>query len=144
MLFQIAEDLFAIGVGDLGVDLGVLNVAVAQMVSHVFYAATGFQEVNSNRVAKGVNRAAGNPCLLTVGLEKMLHHPFLQRTLPPSKEVRAHIITDPEVPSQGFGRVAPEGLLSPHTVFEATDTDAVLLRLTSSIVSWVASSTRRP
>jgi hypothetical protein len=36
MLLQLPEHLLAQGIGDLGVDAGVLDVLVAQVVGHVF------------------------------------------------------------------------------------------------------------
>ncbi len=42
MLFELPEHLFTQGIGDLGVDPGVLDVLVAQVISHVLDAAAGF------------------------------------------------------------------------------------------------------
>ena len=84
------------------------------MVSHVFYAATGFQEVNSNRVAKGVNRAAGNPCLLGLEvLKRCCTIRFFRGPSRPSEEVRAHISTDPESTLAGVWPCGARGALSP-------------------------------
>jgi hypothetical protein len=45
MLLELAEDLLAQGIGDLGVHLSVLNILVAQVVSHVFDPAADFQKM---------------------------------------------------------------------------------------------------
>jgi hypothetical protein len=42
MLLKIPEHLLPIGVGDLGVDLGVLDVFVTAVVSDILDAAAGF------------------------------------------------------------------------------------------------------
>jgi hypothetical protein len=42
MLFQVAEDLFAVWIGNLGVDLSVLDVLMAEVVGHILDAAAGF------------------------------------------------------------------------------------------------------
>jgi hypothetical protein len=52
MLLQVAEDLLPIGIRDLGIHFGVLDILVAKMVGHILDTATGFQEVDRNRVAK--------------------------------------------------------------------------------------------
>jgi hypothetical protein len=129
MLLQIPEYLLAIGVRDLGVDFGILDVTVAQVVSHVFNPSAGFEEVDRYGVAQGVDGSAGDTRGLHVGLEEMLHHPFLDRAFPAGEEVGACISADPHVRPEGFGRVAPEGLLAADAVLEATDPDAVLFEV---------------
>jgi hypothetical protein len=129
MLLKIPEYLFSIRVGDLGIDFGVLDVAMAQVIGHVLDAAAGFQEVDGDGVAQSMDGSAGNACGLRVGLEEMLHHAFLERALPSGEEVLACISPDTEVCSQGFCGVAPEGLLTPDAVLEASDPDAVLFEV---------------
>jgi hypothetical protein len=64
MLLELPEDLFAQGIDDLGVDAGVLDVFVAQVVGHVLDAAAGFQEMHGHGVAQRVHRALLVPAAL--------------------------------------------------------------------------------
>jgi hypothetical protein len=52
MLLEFSEDLFAQWIGDLRIDAGVLNVLVAQVISHVFNAAAGFEQMHGHGVAQ--------------------------------------------------------------------------------------------
>jgi hypothetical protein len=50
MALEVAEDLLAERVRDLGVDAGVLNVPAAEVVGDVLDAAAGVEKMNSDRV----------------------------------------------------------------------------------------------
>lgn len=52
---EVAEDLLAERVGDLGVYAGVLDVAMPEVVSHVLDAAARVEKVDGDRVAQRVN-----------------------------------------------------------------------------------------
>jgi hypothetical protein len=45
MLLKVAEDLLPIGVRDLGVDLGVLDILVAEVVGDIFNAAASLEKM---------------------------------------------------------------------------------------------------
>jgi hypothetical protein len=92
MLFKLPEDLLTQGISDLGVNAGVLNVLVAEVVGYILDPTAGFQEMDGNRVAESMDRSAGNAHSLCVGLEEMLHHPFLERALPSGEKVGACIV----------------------------------------------------
>jgi hypothetical protein len=82
---EVAEDLLAERVGDLGVNPGVLDVAVPEMVGHVLNAAAGVEEVDGDRVAKRVDRAPRDPRCLGVVLEQVLNLAFFKG---PSRPVK--------------------------------------------------------
>ena len=63
MALQLGKDLLAQTGGDLGVNLGVLDVLMPEVIGHIFNALAGFQEVHGNGVTQAVNGAAFNPCL---------------------------------------------------------------------------------
>jgi hypothetical protein len=69
------------------------------------------------------------PRSLCVGLDEMLHHPYLERALPSGEKVGACIVAVPDIRPEGFGCVAPEGLFSPDPVLEASDPDAMLFEV---------------
>jgi hypothetical protein len=52
MLLELAKDLLTQGIGDLGVDAGVLDVLAAQVVGHVLDPAAGFQQMHGHGVAE--------------------------------------------------------------------------------------------
>jgi len=52
---EVAEDLLAEGMGDLGVDAGVLDIAVPKMVSHVFDVAAGIEKMYGDRMPEGMD-----------------------------------------------------------------------------------------
>jgi len=51
MALQLGKDLLAQTGSDLGVNLGVLDILVAQVIRHVLDALAGLQEVHGNGVA---------------------------------------------------------------------------------------------
>jgi hypothetical protein len=55
MLLELSEHLLAQGIGDLGVDLRVLDVAVAEVVGHILNPAARFQEMHGDRVAQSMD-----------------------------------------------------------------------------------------
>ena len=82
MPLGVPEDLRAERVGDLRVDLGVLDVPVAEMVSHARDAAARVEEMHGDRVTEAVDRATLDAGGLGVLLEKILDLALLQRSLP--------------------------------------------------------------
>src|SRR5688572_19626960 len=66
MLLELAEDLLAQGVGDLGVDAGVLDVLVTEVVGHVFNPAAGFQEMHGHGMAQGMHGMPLDPGRLSI------------------------------------------------------------------------------
>lgn len=129
MLFKVAKYLLAIRVRDLGVNFGVLDVLVAEMVGDIFNPASGFQEVNGNRVAKRMNGSTSDASLFGIVSKKFLYHAFLEGPLAAGEEVGAGVFANPHMRSQGFGRVAPERSLAANTVLEAADADAVVFEV---------------
>jgi hypothetical protein len=105
------------------------NTAAAIRDTIYFNPAPGLQEVHGDRVAQGIDGAAGDACLLRVVLEELLHHPLLERPFPAGEEIGARGLANPEVRARGLGRVAPQGPLPPDTVRESADPDAMLLEV---------------
>ena len=58
---EVAEDLLAKRMGDLSIDASVLDVAVPEVVGDIFDSATGVEQMDSDRVPEGVDRAPRNP-----------------------------------------------------------------------------------
>jgi hypothetical protein len=112
MLFQLAEDLLAQGIGALGVDARVLDILAAQVVGHILNPAAGFQKMYRHGVAQGVDRALLDTGLLAVIGEELLHLALLQGPLAAGEQVRPHIPTL----AQQFSGVTPQGLLSAESV----------------------------
>src|SRR5215510_8585645 len=94
MLLKVAEDLLPIRVGDLGVDFGVLDVLVAEVVGDVLNAAAGLEKMHGDRVAKRMDGPAGDACLRGVCMKKRLHHALLKRPLAAGEEVGASVFAD--------------------------------------------------
>jgi hypothetical protein len=117
MALEVAEDVVTERMGDLGVDPGVLNVFVAEVVGDVLDAAAGVEEMHGDRVSQRVDRAALDAGGAGVVAEEVLDPPFLER-------------------QSGFS--PPKPFLRRRILIRW------FLRSTSSSVSIVASSTRRP
>src|SRR2546426_3873857 len=109
---EVAEDLLAERVGDLGVDPGVLDVFVAEVVGDVLDPAAGVEKVDCDRVPQRVNRAVLDAGGQGVLVEEILDLALLQRPLAPGEKVRTDILADSKVGAEEFRRVAPEWLLS--------------------------------
>jgi hypothetical protein len=100
MLLELAEDLLAQGIGDLGVDAGVLDVLVTQVVGHVFDPATGFQKMHGHGVAQGVHRALFDAGGIGVIVEQLLHLPLLQGSLAAGEQVGTDISALSQIAAQ--------------------------------------------
>jgi hypothetical protein len=112
MLLELPEDLRAQGIRDLGVDTGVLDVRVAQVVGHLLNPPPGFHEVHSRGVTERMDGAClGTSCLAVIG-EELLHLPLLQRALLTGEEVRPDVSTLTQIAAQEFGCMPPQRLFS--------------------------------
>src|SRR3989442_8479472 len=109
---EVTEHLLAERVRDLGVDPGVLDVSVAEMIRHVLDAAAGVEKMYGDGVAKGVNRAALDAGGQGVLVEEVLDLALPQRPLAPGEEVGAGIVPYPKVGPEELRRVPPEWLLA--------------------------------
>src|SRR5262245_18273785 len=129
MLLKVAEDLLPIGVGDLGVDFGVLDIRVAEVVGDVLNAAAGLEKMHGDRVTKRMDGPAGDACLLGVCMKKSLHHALLERPLAAGEKVGAGLFAYTEVRSQGLCGMPSQRPLATDTILEAADADAVLFQV---------------
>jgi hypothetical protein len=129
MLLELAEDLLAQGIRDLGVDAGVLNILMAQVIGHVFNVAAGLQEVHGHGVTECMDRSRLNAGRRDVIIEQLLHLALLQGTLAAGEEVRPDVSALPQIAAQQFGRVPPQGLFAAEPVFRSPDGDPVVLEV---------------
>jgi hypothetical protein len=110
MPLELVEDPLAQGIGDLGVDAGVLDVFVAQVVGHVLDPAAGFQQMDGHGVAERVRGAVLDACRLVVVVKKLLDLALLQGSLAAGEEIRPHASTLAQIAANQFGRLPPQGL----------------------------------
>src|SRR5260370_6528643 len=110
---EVAEDLLAEWVGDLGIDPSVLDVTVPEVVGDIFDSATGVEQVDGDRVSKRVNRAALDASGLGVACEEVLDLALLQRSFAPGEEVGPGVAPRAEVRAEEVRGVPPAPLLAP-------------------------------
>jgi hypothetical protein len=87
MLLQLPEHLCSEGMSDLGIDAGVLDVFVAQMIGHVVNPPPGLQEMHGDRVAQRVDRPALNPDFFGIVRKELLDHSPLERAFPAGEQI---------------------------------------------------------
>jgi hypothetical protein len=87
MLLQLPEHLCSEGMSDLGIDAGVLDVFVAQMIGHVLNPPPGLQEMHGDRVAQRVDRPALNPDFFGIVRKELLDHSPLERAFPAGEQI---------------------------------------------------------
>src|SRR6266851_7459820 len=126
---EVAEDLLAEWVGDLGVDPSVLDVTVPEVVSDIFDSATGVEQMDGDRVPQRVNRAALDASGLRVACEEVLDLALLQRSLAPGEEVGSGVAPHPEVGAEELRGVTPEWLLAAEAILQPAEPDPVILEI---------------
>jgi hypothetical protein len=127
MLFQVSKNLLPIGIGDLSVDAGVLDVLVTQVVGHVLDPAAGFQEMHGHGMTQGVHRSLFDADRFGVIGEELLHLALLQGPLATGEEIRSYVSALAQIAAYEFGCMPPQGLFSAEAVFQPPDGDPMIL-----------------
>ena len=72
--FQSPENLLSFVIGDLGVDHGVLDVCVSEVVSDELYAFASIEQMGGYGVSQGMDGVFRvNACFLSILFEQLLH-----------------------------------------------------------------------
>jgi hypothetical protein len=129
MLLELPEDLLAQGIGDLGVDAGVLNVLVPKVVSDILNPTASFQKMHGHGVAQGMDRTFLDAGGVGIIVKELLDLPLLQGPLAAGEEIRPHIAPFAEIGSQELGRVPPQGFLSAEAVLQSPNGDPMILEV---------------
>lgn len=129
MLFELAEDLLTQGIGDLGVDAGVLDILVTEMIGHVLDPAAGFQQMHRHRVAQRVHGAFLDAGRLGIVDKELLHLPLLQGPLAASEKVGPDVAALPQIAAYEFRRMPPQRLLAAEPVLQPPDGDPMIFEV---------------
>jgi hypothetical protein len=111
MLLKISEYLLSWGIGNLGIDFGVLNILVAQVVGHILNPPAALQEMDGHRVTRPVHGPPLNAGILDIIHKQLLPYPFLEQALTSGEEICPSVRADSDVGSLYLCHVTPEGLL---------------------------------